>query len=336
VAEVREPGGEDLRRLRDVLVDHYSRARFEVELGQLDQNLEAITVDRDMPTIVGRVLLDARRGGWLPRLLDWATQEPYPRVAAVAGELLAGPGLWSRTCLGGDPFLGRPGLRRLLRAAIMPGNSPVFAVTGPAGSGRSYTARFVEHVAGALGGYHTTTIELGDVVADSAASVKRIRQRLGLTSANPPADRQSMTLGDPAADRLGLTSSDPSVDRLADDLQVGGRHILLLDGLDDAGARSAPALLADRLRARPVRGLTLILLGADPGLVDVPIERITPITAAQVAEHLAELAERAGLVLEPGVSDEFTAWVLHRQPAADAVGARVRRLAAALSRRAAR
>jgi hypothetical protein len=306
VPEVRDPGGEELRRLRDVLVDHYSRARLEVELGHLDQNLEAITVDRDMPTIVGRVLLEARRGGWLPRLLDWATREPYPQVAAVAGDLLAGPGQWSRTCLDGDPFLGRPELRRLLRA-----NRPVFAVTGLPGSGRSYTARFAEYIAATRVDHRATAIELGDVVADSAAAVERIRQRLGL------ADRDS------------------SVDRLADELYRGGRQILLLDGLDEADSGSAPVRLADRLRGRPARGLTLILLGHDPGLPDVPVERITPITAAQVAEHLAERAERAGLVLEPGVSREFTAWILHGQPAAGAVGARVRRLGAALSRRAA-
>jgi hypothetical protein len=264
-----------------------------------------------MPTLVGRVLFEARRGGWLPRLLDWAVREPYPRVAAVAGDLLAGPGLWSRTCVGDDPFLGRPVLRQMLRVAITHGNSPVLAVTGPPGSGRSYTARFVEHVGTALGVPHTPLIDLGDVLADSAAAVGRMRRRLGL----PPGA--------------------PSVDRLVDDLRPGERCILMLDGLDGAGPESAPILLADRLRDRPAPGLILVLLGLDPGRSEVPVERVEPITAAHVAEHLAEVATRAGLVFEPGVSDQFTGWVLRGQPPAREIGDRVRRLGAALSRRAA-
>ena len=312
MADVRVPDGEALKRLRDVLVDHYSRARFEVELGHLDQNLEAISVDRDMPTIVGRVLLEARRGGWLPRLLAWAAREPYPAVAAVAEDLLAGTGPWARTCLDGDPFLGRPGLRVMLRAALAPGGAPVLAVTGPPGSGRSYTARFVEYATRALGGFRTALADLGTTLDDLPASAAKIRIASGLPDS-------------PGVD----------IDRLVTSLSARRPLVLMLDGLDDAGPHSVPVLLAHRLRREPVAGLTLILLGHDPRLPDVPVEHLTPITAEQVLDHLAEVAEDAGLVLENGALAEFTAWVLHGRPPARAVGPRVRRLDAALRARAA-
>jgi hypothetical protein len=322
-----------LRQLCDEIVANYGLHRFEVELGYLDRNLEAISTDRDLPTIVGKVVLAARRGGWLPELLDWAAKEPYPGLAAVARSLrdeldgvfaspAGGRDPWRATLVAGRPFLGRPGLRSAMREFAGPEPGRVLVVTGEPGSGCSYTRHFVGHLADELGTFQAVLAELGG--ADSPAYIlERIRLALGL----PPPD---IAPGGGIADGVAWLAG--RLNRLAYDRSPP--VALLLDELDGAGRPEVGDMLV-RLAALTdrVRGFGLILLGRTVPLPDerrVLRETVTRPVTADIIDHLYEVAALTGFSLDPLAVNELAGWVLRDDDTMAGIDARARRVGAAV------
>ncbi|WP_157751701.1 effector-associated domain EAD1-containing protein [Actinoplanes derwentensis] len=331
-----------VRRLRDEIVANYSRARLEVELGHLDRNLEAISTDHDLPTIVGKVIADARRRGWFAQLLDWASHEPYPGLAGLAQRMLtvhttAGPPAaadpWAATSLNGVPYLGQRDLRSALRTLLSPAPERVMSVDGERGSGRSHFWYFVSHVAAADGGIRPLLV---DLAGDG-------RNRLGAAGLT---ERIRLGLGLPAPDLTPQTSSDPV--RLLSGW-LGGRlgvqttaTMLVLDGSADAelddDAVALIRCLGDLADRRQVRNLTVVLLGIAGIARDgwaVARARTAAIGPDDVAAHLREVAEDLGVDLEAGAVAEFITWAGPGRHTAREVNHRVTRLGAALRDRAA-
>jgi hypothetical protein len=334
-----------VRRLRDEIVAGYSRARLEVELGHLDQNLEAISTDHDLPTIVGKVIADARRRGWFADLLGWASREPYPGLAVLARQMLVGhvgdgpPAAadpWAATSLAGMPYLGQDQLRAALRTLLSPTRERVLSVGGERGSGRSYFWYFISHIAAATGGFRPLLIELAGTG----------RERLG---AGELTERIRLGLGLPAPDLGPETSGDP-VRRWSGWLggRLDGPHagdgpgiMLVLDGSGDAAVDDDAVALIRRLgelaERRQVRQLTLVVLGA-PEIVreGAAVARActAPIGRDDIATHLLEVAGGLGVGLEPGAVSAFTTWGGQGARTARDVNSRVIRIGAALRERA--
>jgi hypothetical protein len=264
--------------------------------------------------------LAADRFETIVSLFDWGRTELLDAVGALDMEVAAPPQPppgqpeRPRDVQGGRRFvvLDRSALRSAVRQLMSPFGQRILVVNGPPGSGKSFTAQFIQRVAEQTGAFQVAYVDLDRALGPVPGAVDL-------------AETLALQMGESASLPRPEGSPARQVRELA--YWLVGRAVAsdrdwwwVLDGLSSPALpddlRDLVLVLADQI-AGASAPLRLVLLGFDqqlPSSKFVIYEQLTSIGARDVADFLTELLTSLGRDLDPAQIGEATRAVLDGLP----------------------
>ena len=259
-----------------------------------------VNISTSMEAVITDLLLWVTRSNRLGELLYVLSVEfpnsPYVKeLTRQLGALQYAPANPAASILvsGARPFLGRPVLRRFLRDIGDPSGSRILVITGPAGSGKTYSASLMQYVASETGNFDMASLSLGEMKAPSPQFLVRSLAAQMNWSTNSIAKYWGRLKNDELASWV-LTQCARRTKTLLiviDDIEpfLPGATIEFIGELALAVLRtSSPniklVLLGQRRPAIPA--------GIDPRIL---FEDIQPFTKADIMEFFDHLAFTAGM-----------------------------------------
>jgi hypothetical protein len=241
-------------------------------------------------------------GGFLSIAIGTATAAGEALEQLVRNQRDPADPLSTRWLSPGRPFLNRSALREGVRGLMSPAGPRILLVNGPSGSGKSYTAGFIQYIAEKTRAFRAANIVL-DSTYGPADLAREFAFHLGLDAGSIPAtDDQTHT-------RYVLQLA---YWFLAQARASRSEWWLILDGFSSADlspdTQQLVQTLVDSIE-RESTPLRLVLLGFDEPLPveagpNIYREHITPIREVDIREFVVDLlASASGDVTQEGIDE---------------------------------